>query len=153
LQKQTTGSNFIENYETTAPHFGGAVLFRIPFSHALRMSRIGTITINTITTAMNMIPSVEPASLCASCTTTIVPVCVAGITVDSCAIGIVRSSARLLNMIAIPSIAQKVTRTVRIFVLILVLLIFKYIIPYLKVSFYDFAPLGQLKKEVEAPPE
>lgn len=41
---------------------GQNYLFTFPFDQAFRLSSMGTITISTITTAISMIPSVEPAS-------------------------------------------------------------------------------------------
>ena len=68
------------------------------------------ITIKTITTAINMIPSVEPASSTASAAATIVSVCRVGVAVASWAIGEGRLSARLVNAMAIPSKTQNAMR-------------------------------------------
>lgn len=105
-------------------------MFRFPFSHACRLSKMGMITIRTITTAMSMIQFVEPASFRASSVATTVSACMAGVAVDSCSIPDVRLSARLVNKIAIPSMIQKETRIVCIFIFIVAWMIFKYIIPY-----------------------
>lgn len=105
-------------------------MFRLPFSQACRISRMGMITTKTMRTAPTMIPSVEPASLCVLAVASIVPVCGTGVAVASCSVAVVRLSARLVNKIAIPNKAQKMTGTVRIFIFILALLIFKYIILY-----------------------
>lgn len=78
------------------------------------------ITISTIITAMNMIPSVEPTSSSTSASAVSVPDCEAGVAVVSWARGNERLNAKLLTNIAIPSNIQNATRTVFEFVLITV---------------------------------
>ena len=87
------------------------------------------ITIRTITTAISMIQSVEPVSSRAPAVVTVRSVCMAGVAVDSCTIPDVRLSAKLVNMIAAPSMTQKEMRMVWMFDFIVALMILKYIIP------------------------
>lgn len=76
------------------------------------------ITISTINTAMNMIPSVEPTSSSTSASAVIVPDCETGVAVASCFDGNERLRARLLTTRAIPNKTHNAMRTVFEFVLI-----------------------------------
>ena len=68
------------------------------------------ITIMTITTAINMIPSVEPTSSTASAAASMESAITVGVAVASWAVGEGRLSARLVNAMAIPSIIQNAMR-------------------------------------------
>lgn len=76
------------------------------------------ITINTITTAMNMLPSVEPTSSSTSASAVIVLDCEAGVAVAFWIGGKERLSARLLINMATPNSTQNAMRTVFEFILI-----------------------------------
>jgi hypothetical protein len=100
---------------------------------------MGMITINRITTAINMIPSVDPASGRATAVAMIVVVVSrVGVTVDSWTIGKGRLSARLVNDIVTPSKTQNATRTVFDFVFIAALLDFKYIMLAIRAIFINY---------------
>ena len=71
---------------------------------------MGTITISTMTAAISMISSVEPASSCTFGVASVVSVIAVGVAVASWVIGRGRLSARPVNNIESPSITQIVMR-------------------------------------------
>lgn len=112
----------VEKIKATALPAGRAVFyfcfFCFPFDQSRRLSRIGVITISTITTAMNMLPSVEPTSSSTSASAVSVPDCEVGVAVASWVCGSERLNAKLLANIAIPSKIQNAMRMVFEFILI-----------------------------------
>ena len=102
------------------------MFFLFPFDQDCRLSRIGMITINMMTTPINIIPSVEPASERASAVAVTAVVSAVGAAVASGTNGKGRVSAKLESKIAIPRITHTAMRKVCDPVFITAILDFKY---------------------------